>query len=96
MAPRIRLGELLVRAGVLDEYKLNAALAEQQRWGGRLGRVLVDMGFVSEEILVKALSKQLAVPVAQSGTLPPIPALWSGNAIVSLVLLLAFARARRR
>jgi len=65
MAPRIRLGELLVRAGVLDEFKLNAALAEQKRWGGKLGKILVDMNFVSEEILVKALSKQLAVPLAR-------------------------------
>ena len=61
MATRIRLGELLVRAGVLDEFKLRAALAEQQRWGGRLGKVLVDMGFLSEDLLVKALSKQLGV-----------------------------------
>lgn len=61
MANRIRLGELLVRAGVIDEMQLKAALAEQHRWGGRLGRVLVDMAFVSEEILVKALSKQLGV-----------------------------------
>jgi len=65
MAPRIKLGELLVRAGVLDEYKLKAALAEQARWGGRIGKILVDMNFVSEEILVKALSKQLAVPLAR-------------------------------
>ncbi len=73
MAPRIRLGELLVRAGVLDEYKLKAALAEQQRWGGRIGKILVDMNFVSEEILVKALSKQLAVPLANldAAKVPP-------------------------
>lgn len=61
MANRIRLGELLVRAGVIDDMQLKAALAEQHRWGGRLGRVLVDMAFVSEEVLVKALSKQLGV-----------------------------------
>lgn len=65
MAPRIRLGELLVRAGVLDEFKLNAALAEQKRWGGKIGKILVDMNFVSEDILVKALSKQLAIPLAR-------------------------------
>ncbi len=61
MATRIRLGELLVRAGVIDDMQLKAALAEQHRWGGRLGRILVDMSFVSEDILVKALSKQLGV-----------------------------------
>jgi hypothetical protein len=58
---RIKLGELLVRAGVLDETKLNAALAEQKRWGGRLGRILVDMSFVTEDLIVKALSKQLGI-----------------------------------
>jgi hypothetical protein len=58
---RIKLGELLVRAGVLDETKLNAALAEQKRWGGRLGKILVDMSFVTEDLIVKALSKQLGI-----------------------------------
>lgn len=61
MATRIRLGELLVRAGVIDEMQLKAALAEQHRWGGRLGRILVDMSFVSEDVMVRALSKQLGV-----------------------------------
>jgi hypothetical protein len=65
MAARIRLGELLVRAGVLDEFKLKAALAEQARWGGRLGRILVEMNFVTEDLLVKALSKQLGIPRAR-------------------------------
>lgn len=64
MGGRIRLGELLVRAGVLDELKLRAALAQQQKWGGRLGKVLVDMNYVSEDVLVRALSKQLGVPRA--------------------------------
>jgi hypothetical protein len=65
MAARIKLGELLVRAGVLDEFKLKAALAEQQRWGGRLGKILVEMNFVSEDLLVKALSKQLGIQRAK-------------------------------
>jgi hypothetical protein len=65
VAHKIKLGELLVRAGVLDETRLKAALAEQERWGGRLGSLLVSMGFVSEDLLVKALSKQLAVPMAR-------------------------------
>ncbi len=65
MVPRIKLGELLVRAGVIDDAKLQAALAEQARWGGRLGATLVAMGFVGEDLLVKALSKQLAIPIAR-------------------------------
>lgn len=72
MAARIKLGELLVRAGVLDEFKLKAALAEQQRWGGRLGKILVEMNFLSEDLLVKALSKQLGIPRAkiESASIP--------------------------
>ncbi|MBN2362019.1 MAG: general secretion pathway protein GspE [Deltaproteobacteria bacterium] len=61
---RIRLGELLIRAGLITELQLNAALAEQKRWGGRLGHILVEMNFISEEILVKGLARLLGVPRA--------------------------------
>jgi len=59
---RIRLGELLLRAGVLTEEQLRSALAEQKKWGGKLGSLLVDMNFLDEDLLVKALSKQLGLP----------------------------------
>lgn len=59
---RKKLGELLVAAGVLDETRLQAALSEQRKWGGKLGRTLIDLGFVREEIMVKALSHQLQLP----------------------------------
>jgi hypothetical protein len=64
MERRIRLGELLIRAGLISELQLNAALAEQKKWGGRLGRILVDMKFLSEDMLVKGLAKLLALPRA--------------------------------
>lgn len=57
----MRLGELLVAAGVLDDTHLQAALAEQRKWGGKLGRVLVDMGFLSEDLMARALSKQMGL-----------------------------------
>lgn len=59
---RKRLGEILVQAGVLDDARLRAALAEQRRWGGPLGRILVDMKLISEEAMVQALSHQLNFP----------------------------------
>ncbi|MEM9491864.1 MAG: hypothetical protein AAGC55_22150, partial [Myxococcota bacterium] len=59
---RKRLGEILVQAGVLDNAGLRAALAEQRRWGGQLGRVLIEMKLVSEDALVRALSHQLNFP----------------------------------
>jgi Type II secretion system (T2SS), protein E, N-terminal domain len=59
---RKRLGEILVQAGVLAEPQLRAALNEQRRWGGPLGRILVDMNLISEEAMVQALSHQLNLP----------------------------------
>lgn len=64
MTQRIRIGDLLVRAGAISSTQLSAALAEQRRWGGRLGGILVKMHFVSESLLVRALSKQLGIDVA--------------------------------
>lgn len=62
---RKRIGEILVEAGVLDESGLRAALIEQRRWGGQLGRILVEMNLVSEAVLVKALSHQLNFPMVE-------------------------------
>lgn len=58
-----RLGEILKDAGVLTELQLSAALQEQRKWGGRLGRTLVEMGFVDENSMMLALSRQLNLPV---------------------------------
>ena len=59
---RPKLGELLVQAGALDQMQLRAALAEQRKWGGRLGNLLVEMRMLSEDELVAALSRQLNIP----------------------------------
>src|SRR5258708_28577407 len=61
---RIRIGDLLVKAGVITELQLKAALAEQSQWGGKLGDILVRMEFLTEEVLVRALSKQTGIPRA--------------------------------
>jgi hypothetical protein len=59
---RKRLGEILVQAGVLDASGLRAGLSEQRRWGGPLGRILIDMKLISEDVLVQALAQQLNFP----------------------------------
>src|SRR3954466_1409349 len=61
---RIRIGDLLVKAGVITDLQLKAALAEQSQWGGKLGDILVRMEFLTEEVLVRALSKQTGIPRA--------------------------------
>ncbi len=71
--PSIRLGDLLVKAKVVSESQLKAALAEQQKWGGKLGEILVRMELVTEDMLVKALSKQLGVPAVNLEAVQGVP-----------------------
>ena len=65
----LRLGELLLKADAITEKQLQAALAEQQRWGGLLGEILARMEYVSEETLILALSRQLGIPKVEPGLL---------------------------
>src|SRR6266849_10658647 len=58
---RIKIGDLLVKAGVITELQLKAALTDQSQWGGKLGDILVRMEFLTEEVLVRALSKQTGI-----------------------------------
>mgnify|MGYP003880991227 CR=1 FL=1 len=58
----MKLGEILLKAGVVDELQLRSALAYQQKWGGKLGKNLLELGFITEEQLLKALSNQLKLP----------------------------------
>ncbi len=66
---RKKLGEMLVEAGVLSEQRLRMALGEQRRWGGTLGRTLVEMKLVTEADLVRVLSVQLNLPTVDLETI---------------------------
>ncbi|HEY3488612.1 MAG TPA: ATPase, T2SS/T4P/T4SS family [Candidatus Deferrimicrobiaceae bacterium] len=60
---RMRLGEVLVEAGLAREEDIEAALEEQKKKRGkRIGEVLVEMGLVSEFELARTLSKKFNVP----------------------------------
>jgi MSHA biogenesis protein MshE len=59
---RIRLGDVLVEHGTISAEQLATALTEQRRSGRKLGRVLADLGFVSESTLHELLAKHLEVP----------------------------------
>jgi MSHA biogenesis protein MshE len=63
MRKRIRLGELLLEQKLIDPTKLQAALERQKQTGGMLGHLLIELGFVDEEALLKVLSEQLLLPV---------------------------------
>jgi hypothetical protein len=61
--PRMKIGDMLVKAQLIDEMQLSAALAQQRNWGGKLGDILVDQGMLDEMMLWLGLSKQLDVPL---------------------------------
>ncbi len=58
----LRLGDLLLKAQLITQDQLTKALEEQRSLGGRLGEVLMRLGFVSEEDIIECLSHQFGVP----------------------------------
>ena len=59
---KIRLGDLLVQQKLISQDQLQFALEQQKRSGRKLGRVLVDNAFVTEENISEALARQLNIP----------------------------------
>ena len=59
---RKKLGEMLVEEGIVTAEDVEAALVDQRRRGGRLGRILLERGQLSEGTLLDLLSTQLGVP----------------------------------
>lgn len=59
---KVRLGDLLVQQKLISQDQLKFALEQQKRSGRKLGRVLVDNAFVTEENISEALGKQLNIP----------------------------------
>ena len=52
-----RLGDLLVADGWISSEDLSLALAAQQQGEGRLGKILVEKGFLGERTLLDILSR---------------------------------------
>ena len=59
-APRI--GDLLLKEGLVTQDQLNKALAEQRHNGTRVGYNLVKLGFVKETDLTRMLARQHKMP----------------------------------
>ncbi|MBU1894976.1 MAG: GspE/PulE family protein [Candidatus Omnitrophica bacterium] len=57
-----KLGEILLKMGAIDEKQLSAALVKCQKTGEIFGKVIRDLGYVSEEQLLSGLSQQFNIP----------------------------------
>ena len=67
------LGDLLVERGLLPADDLEKALALQKERKDRLGKILIDLGFISQQTLYAVLSEQLGIPRVDPDELGEIP-----------------------
>jgi MSHA biogenesis protein MshE len=59
---KVRLGDLLLQMKLISEDQLAYALEQQKHAEHKLGRILADNGFVTEENISESLAKQLNIP----------------------------------
>ncbi|MBU4346469.1 MAG: Flp pilus assembly complex ATPase component TadA [Candidatus Omnitrophica bacterium] len=57
----LRLGELLIKEGIITQEQLEKAISVQAQQGWRLGEILIKLGVIKEDQLVMALGKQLKI-----------------------------------
>ena len=69
----LRLGELLIKKGLISAEELERALKEQGVTEQPLGRTLVGMGFLTEIQLLTALAQHFGVPFLPDGLYPDKP-----------------------
>ncbi len=69
-ARKLRIGDMLVQAGLIDDQQLQQALATQRASGKKLGRAIIDMGLVPEEQFLRLLATQLGADFVDLSTWP--------------------------
>ena len=65
-----RLGEMLLAEQKLSRNDLERALEVQRSMGGRLGRLLISLGLVSEVDVYAALARQEGLPLVRQDAFP--------------------------
>ena len=61
-ATKKKLGEILLKSGLITEAQIEEALDKQRKTGERLGSTLVELGYITEEKIIASLGEQLGVP----------------------------------
>jgi MSHA biogenesis protein MshE len=59
---KVRIGDMLVSNGEITEEQLKSALTEQKESGRKLGRILVERGYIEEDRFLGFLSEQFGIP----------------------------------
>ena len=71
---RLNLGTLLVQMGLISNEEVEQALEIQKDQGKKLGRILIDQGYITESNLINTLSIQLGIPkiIPAPGLIDPL------------------------
>ena len=64
----LRLGELLIKEGLITASQLEKAISVQRQESGRLGEILIKLDMIKEDQMVAALGKQMNIPFFTLGT----------------------------
>src|SRR5580698_2084538 len=70
----MRLGEILIGRKLISQEDLERALELQKERGDKIGKTLVDMGFIAMSDVLAALSEQLEVPLVAIDAPPYVSA----------------------
>jgi len=68
----MRLGEMLIERRLIQPEDLERALELQKERGDKIGKILVDLGFIAMRDVLAALSEQLSVPLVALDSPPPV------------------------
>ncbi|MBO8128745.1 MAG: Flp pilus assembly complex ATPase component TadA [Peptococcaceae bacterium] len=61
-APKKQLGDYLIENNLITEAQLQEALKIQRQTGERLGKILINLGYVTEQDIMEVLEFQLGIP----------------------------------
>jgi MSHA biogenesis protein MshE len=67
---KLRLGDVLVQQRLISQEQLTQTLALQRQTGKKVGRLLIESGVISEELLANGLARQLHIPFVNLKTFP--------------------------
>ena len=77
----MRLGEMLIARRLIEPEDLERALEIQKERGEKIGKILVDLGFVAMRDVLAALSEQLNIPLVTLEGPPPVTPETEGLAV---------------
>ncbi|MDA8083188.1 MAG: hypothetical protein M0024_05980 [Nitrospiraceae bacterium] len=96
---KMKLGEALVKDGLIKNDQLRAALDRQVMFGGRIGSNIVELGYIKEQELAGFLSKFFNVPGVKPSLLSSIEAEVLGSIsreVAEKFRLIPFRKDRKR